>query len=79
MSALSSAPTERRDERFLTVAQTAARLNVAGGTVRKWIRQGKLASVQLYTGGAQRVPQSEIHRLVHEAELDSFDREIDAS
>ena len=61
----------------MTVAQAATRVNVSPVTIRKWIRQGKLAGVQVHRGGAMRVPESEFARLVEDARDEQLDRQVD--
>jgi excisionase family DNA binding protein len=49
---------------FLTVSETALRLNVSGPTVRRWVKSGQLRAVQ--PGGEQgvlRIPEGELARL----------------
>jgi excisionase family DNA binding protein len=60
------------DEKFLTVAQVAERLEIGQETVRRWIKSGKLHAVNL--GGTKlgyRIPESEIERLLREARTNS--------
>lgn len=47
---------------YLTVSETAALLHVHPGSVRRWIRQGKLAAYRLKTNGELRVPLEEIDK-----------------
>lgn len=51
-------------ERFIDVAVVARRLNVDPVTVRKWIRDGKLAAIQL-PSGYWKIPLSELDRLTN--------------
>jgi excisionase family DNA binding protein len=60
-----SVPT--RDPLFLSVAEVALRFGVNAATVRRWVRDGHLAAVQVGTGGALHVPEAELERLVAEA------------
>ncbi len=50
--------------RLLRVAEFAEETGLAEITVRKWIRQERLASVKL--GRARRIPSSELRRLEQE-------------
>ena len=53
------------DERMLTVAQVAERLQASPQTIREWLRSGKLHGVRM--GGTKlgwRIPGSEVERLV---------------
>ena len=55
------------DERWLTVEQTADRLQVSRWTVRNWLRKGRLRGSQI--GGKRvgwRVPESEVSRILTE-------------
>ena len=48
---------------FLTIKEIAAMLKVHEGTVRRWIRNGKLASVKV--GESVRVTNAEFQRFVN--------------
>jgi len=49
-------------DRYLTLKQTAERLNVHTATVRRWADQGTIASVRT-PGGHRRFPESDVERL----------------
>ena len=49
-------------ERLLTVPETANRLATTAGTVRNWIRRGRLHAVRL--GRAVRLREADIRRIV---------------
>jgi excisionase family DNA binding protein len=51
------------EEKYLTVSEFATRLNVDPQTVYRWIRAGKIATVQVKRWGAVRIPASEIDRM----------------
>jgi excisionase family DNA binding protein len=48
---------------FLRVSEAAALLACSDRTMRRWIADGVIASVKI--GGARRVPESEIARLLN--------------
>lgn len=50
---------------LLTVAEFAAQLRVSAPTIRNWIAQGTLVSIQ--AGRAHRIPRSELDRLLRPA------------
>jgi excisionase family DNA binding protein len=50
-------------EQMLTTREVAAALKVAPETVAKWLRRGRLAGFRL-PGGAWRVPEREITRMM---------------
>ena len=52
--------------RFMRISEAAAILRLSGSMVRKLCRSGKLASVRL--GSQWRVPESEVVRLMQQAE-----------
>ncbi len=54
-----------QNERVLTVAQFAERLQVSAETVRRWLKSGHVRGVML--GGTKigyRIPESEVARLL---------------
>lgn len=54
----------KRNKMFLSVPEAATALAVSSPTVRRWIREGNLAAVQVAGDhGAFRVPVSELQRL----------------
>ena len=54
-----------RDPAFLSVSEVALRFGVGVPTVRRWIREQRLAAVQVGgAAGVLRVPEAEIERLV---------------
>jgi excisionase family DNA binding protein len=52
--------------KLLRIEQTADLLGVSPWTIRAWVAQGKLKSVKL--GSRRLVPESEVVRLISEAE-----------
>jgi excisionase family DNA binding protein len=53
------------DERVLTVAQVAERLQLNEQTVRRWLRTGKLKGTLIGgTKAGYRVPESEVARIL---------------
>lgn len=54
------------DERWLTVAQAAERIQVHPETVREWLRTGKLAGTLISRRAGWRIQQSEVERFLRE-------------
>lgn len=50
--------------RLLRIDEVATALGIAQVTVRKWVRQGRIASIKL--SRARRIPATELERLVQE-------------
>jgi excisionase family DNA binding protein len=48
------------EERYLTVAQIAERLQVAPGTVRHWLRTGELQGIALGPKAGYRVTETQL-------------------
>jgi excisionase family DNA binding protein len=53
-------------ERWLNVAQVAARIQVHPETVRQWLREGKLAGTLISRRAGWRVQQAEVDRFLRE-------------
>ncbi|MBI3978269.1 MAG: helix-turn-helix domain-containing protein [Chloroflexi bacterium] len=54
------------EDRLLTVAQVAERLQVNPETVRRWLRSGRLRGILLGDRAGYRVGASELRRFVEE-------------
>lgn len=55
-----SAGESDRENRLLTVAQVAATLQLDEGTVRRWLRQGRLQGTHLGARAGYRVRQADL-------------------
>jgi excisionase family DNA binding protein len=56
------------EPRFLSVSEVALRFGVGVPTVRRWVREQRLAAVQVGgAAGVLRIPEAELDRLVAEA------------
>jgi len=51
-------------ERYLTVAEVARMMSVSEATVRRWIRDGRLAAGKVAGLQSVRVKESDVHRLI---------------
>ena len=50
---------------YLTVAEVAERLKVYPGTVKRWLRDGKLAGVPLGDRAGWRIAEADLERFLH--------------
>jgi excisionase family DNA binding protein len=50
---------------YLTVAEVAERLKVYPGTVKRWLREGKLAGVSLGDRAGWRIAEEDLQRFLH--------------
>lgn len=61
-----------RNVLLLNVRQAASRLNVSVSSLRRWIREGRIAIVKL--GRAVRIPEGELLRLIEQGLLPAANR-----
>lgn len=54
---------------FYTIDETAEILRVSDDTIRRWIREGRLNSVQVFRYGKHRIPYGELKRFIEENSL----------
>ena len=54
-------------DELLRPGEAAAKLRVSAETIRRWVRAGQLRVIRL-PGGAARIPQSEIDRILMQGE-----------
>ncbi len=50
---------------YLTVAEVAERLKVYPGTVKRWLRDGKLVGISLGDRAGWRIAEDDLQRFLH--------------
>ncbi|HEV2107657.1 MAG TPA: helix-turn-helix domain-containing protein [Thermomicrobiales bacterium] len=58
-------------EQLWTVEEASARLRIHPESLRRWLREGKVAGYRLSRRAGWRVPEEEIQRLLQEGLADS--------
>ncbi|MDP9470625.1 MAG: helix-turn-helix domain-containing protein [Chloroflexota bacterium] len=58
------------DDRWLTVEEAAAQIQVHPETIRRWLRDGKVTGVLISRSGGYRIRQSELDRFLEERTTD---------